>query len=286
MDIIKFLRLICLILAMAALAACSDVPEQYADAEQSEIIYKTVGEVSVGLDILYPTRRLHDKNPTVAVIHGGGWVSGSREDFYRDFEPLIDRLRAGGVTVVGITYRLASEDNSWRVCLEDCEDALAYLLEHADEYDIDTENFGVIGYSAGAQLALMTSIGAGDQVKYCVSMSAPTTFSAQSDSPYYTETLDYYARQAKIIGMSIDQYKASPVILVSRRCATDFLLVNGTADEVVPACHAELFCREAESFGLEVELIEPEGLTHSYPHYAGFEDLCREIADRVIDRLK
>lgn len=274
-----------IITALLLFSCMRSSPVQYDATENNQIIYKTVGDINIGLDILYPTKRLHEKNPTVIVLHGGGWISGSSQDFYRDFSMLCDTLRENGVTVVGVNYRLAIEGNTWRDCLEDCEDALAYLLSHAGEYDIDPDNIGLIGYSAGAQLALLTSIETGNQIKYCVSMSGPTTFTMQRDSIYYTDTLDYYVGLAFGNDIQLDIYKASPVIRISRKCRTDFLMINGTDDDVVPVSHAGLFCREAESFGLSAEMITPEGLSHSYPIYPDFISLCNSIAEKIINKL-
>jgi acetyl esterase/lipase len=277
--------LLIIITALLLFNCSSKLPIQYDATEKNEIIFKTVGDIEVGLDILYPTNRIHERNPTVIVLHGGGWISGSSSDFYRDFKLLCNKLRENGIAVVGVDYRLAVENLTWRDCLEDCEDALSYLIEHADEYDIDPDNIGIIGYSAGAQLALLTSIETGGQVKYCVSLSGPTTFTLQRESIYYTEMLDYYVGLAFGDDIHLDLSKASSVVRINRKCKSDFLMVNGLKDEVVPAAHAELFQREAESFGINVEVITPELLSHSYTLYPEYARLCEIIADRVISKL-
>ncbi|MCI8388359.1 MAG: alpha/beta hydrolase fold domain-containing protein [Clostridiales bacterium] len=271
-----------ILIIICCLSACGDKPpSQYELTEDRGIVYKSVDAVDIMLDILYPTNRIKDKNPTVIVLHGGGWISGSSEDFYRDFEPLCSQLREAGAAVVGVNYRLAIDGCSWRDCLEDCEDALSFILENADMYDVDRDNICIIGYSAGGQLALMTAIDACDQVKYCVSMSGPTTFTSTVESIYFSETLNYYTSQIFTGDYMFEQYKASPVIRLNRRCNTEFLLVNGTDDEVVPLSHAELFCNEAKSLRIDFELIIPEGLTHFYPHYSEFGSLCTEIAELI-----
>ena len=272
-------------LLMTAAGCSQSVPDQYESTEKSEIIYKTADNTELGLDILYPTRRIYTKNPTVMLIHGGGWISGTRDEFYRDFDLLCDKLRASGITVIGITYRLAVDGRTWRDCLDDCEDALEFLIDNADKYDIDVDNIGVIGYSAGAQLALMTSIETGDQVKYCVSMSAPTVFAGNKESKYYSEALSYYISRAFNSESQYDLYKASPIILISRRCKTEFLIVNGAEDEIIPPAHAEAFYNEAVSFGIEAELMVLDGLTHIYPLYNDFESLCGELADKIVSHL-
>lgn len=274
------------IMLLVAAAGCSQpAPDQYESTERNEIIYKSVDGTDLGLDIFYPTRRVYSDNPTVLVIHGGGWISGTRDEFYRDFEPMITELRSRGVTVVGVSYRLAVDGRTWRDCLDDCEDALEFLIDNADSYDIDVDNIGVIGYSAGAQLALMSAVETDDQVKYCVSLSAPTVFSDSKDSKYYSEALSYYISRAFDNESQYDMYKASPIILLSRRCKTDFLIVNGSDDVIIPPAHSEAFYNEAMSFGIDAELMIVDGLTHIYPMYPDFAQLCSDIADRIIENL-
>ena len=280
----KKLTAIVFSLIILLLVSCS---ESVAEIEipTGEIIYKTVDDRELGLEILTPTAKKTRRNPAVIVLHGGGWISGTREDFTRDFKPLCDALRAEGIMVIPITYRLAVNGGSWRDCVDDCEDALNYIVENSKRLGIDSHKIGIIGYSAGGQLALMTSIETRDQVKYCVSMSGPTCFSDNKDSIFYSEALTYYINMIFPEGDHISMYQASPIIRVNRKCASDFLLVSGTADEVVSPAHAESFQREVESFGLTAEIINSDGLTHFYTSWEGFNALCSEIADKVISAL-
>ena len=281
----KRIAAIILTMALMLLVSCG---ETYTEAEvpTGEIIYKTVEDKQLGLEILMPTVNKQRRNPAVLVLHGGGWVSGAREDFTRDFKPLCDALRAAGISVIPVTYRLAVNGTGWRDCLDDCEDALNYIIENSKRLGIDEHRLGIIGYSAGGQLALMTAVETRDQVKYCVSMSGPTFFSDKKESIFYSESLNYYIKMIFPENDQIEMYQASPIIRVNRNCKSDFLLISGTADEVVKPSHAESFLRELESFGLTAELIEPEGLTHSYTAWSNFGNLCEEIAGYVIENLK
>lgn len=281
------LVLLSLLSSVCCLFSCGeDAVAQYdlSEIEKPEIVYKTIGEKELSLDILYPTNRRRGLNPTVLVIHGGGWVSGSKEGFYRDFEPLIGELRADGVTVVGVEYRLAVNGLDWTACLEDCEDALDFVVDNAEDYDIDPERIGIIGYSAGAQLGLLTAIER-DGVKYCVSMSAPMIMTFDKTSRFYSESLEYYGKQAFGDTLPENSYLSSPSTRLTRRRGTSFLLISGKSDNVVTPAHAKLFLDEAENLGVSAELISKRGLTHFYPNYVNFEPLCETIAKKVVENL-
>jgi acetyl esterase/lipase len=91
-------------------------------------------------------------SPLVFVIHGGGWISGSKERIAR-FVEVVELLREG-ISVVAINYRLISEDIEEtppvKAPLEDAARALQYIRSRACEWKIDPQRIGVAGGSAGA----------------------------------------------------------------------------------------------------------------------------------------
>lgn len=94
------------------------------------------------------------KAPVVFELHGGGFALG---DVRKG-----DALRAWiayryGVNVVGVGYRLAPE-HPWPAALDDAIETIEYFAEHAEEYGMDPDAFHLVGYSAGANLALATCL--------------------------------------------------------------------------------------------------------------------------------
>ncbi len=284
-------RIICVLFLIFActLSSCGvglkPPPEQYDLSTQNIEVYKTTDTENLELEVLYPTNRISDKNPTVLIIHGGGWISGSYEQFYSELEPLFADLRENGFTIVGVNYRYALNGLTWRDSLDDCEDALAYIIEHAEEYDVDTKRISMLGYSAGAHLALMTAIESKDQVKLCVSMSGPTVMTFSDTSKFYSEALEYY-RDIVFEAQSSQRLISSPSSLLSKRCKSDFLMINGKSDDVVFPIHAESFCKEAESFGIKSECMLVDELTHSYQSYPKLIELSAQITERMVNNMK
>ena len=90
--------------------------------------------------------------PLVFVIHGGGWVGGSKEKLHR-FADTTALLEAG-ISVVAINYRLMkhSKDVSppVKAPLEDAARALQFVRNKAKEWNIDKTRIGAAGGSAGA----------------------------------------------------------------------------------------------------------------------------------------
>lgn len=115
--------------------------------EFKSIIYKNIDTKNLTLDF-YST--INNKSfPLVIVIHGGSWQSGDN----KQLPELNSYLAAKGYNVAAINYRLAPAYKAPAPVL-DTEDAIQFLISHAAEYNIDTNNIILLGRSAGAQVAL------------------------------------------------------------------------------------------------------------------------------------
>lgn len=107
--------------------------------------------------------RIHtpaDRPATGAVleIHGGGFYMGSAADSDDRNRQLADSL---GVAVVSVDYRLAPE-HPWPAAPEDCETAALWLAANAPGR-FGTTRLAIIGFSAGATLAVTTLLRLRDQ---------------------------------------------------------------------------------------------------------------------------
>lgn len=86
--------------------------------------------------------------PTVVWIHGGAWISGRKEHI----DPYVEIIASHGYTTVSLEYPIAPEAR-YPEAVRQLNDALAYLVTHADELGIDPDRIVLAGDSAGAQLA-------------------------------------------------------------------------------------------------------------------------------------
>lgn len=104
------------------------------------------GGTSTQFDIFSPS----DSNgalPTVIWVHGGAWVSGDKE--IRD--PYARILAAEGYTVASLNYTVAP-DAIYPTAITELNEALGYIVEHAEELRVDPTRIVLAGDSAGAQL--------------------------------------------------------------------------------------------------------------------------------------
>ena len=92
--------------------------------------------------------------PLVFIIHGGGWVGGSKERAEKFAD--VDALLKAGVSVVSINYRLIKRDPAVdtspavKAPLHDAARALQFVRSKAAEWNLDKTRVGAAGGSAGA----------------------------------------------------------------------------------------------------------------------------------------
>lgn len=86
--------------------------------------------------------------PTVVWIHGGAWISGERGDV----EPYLQILASHGYTSMGLDYTVGPEA-TYPTAVTQIDQALGYIVDHAEELRVDPQRIVLAGDSAGAQLA-------------------------------------------------------------------------------------------------------------------------------------
>ena len=116
------------------------------------ITYVTANNWEAKLDV-YTPRQPAGPVPTVIYIHGGWWISGSKESSVLSILPYLER----GFAVVNVEYRLARVSLA-PAAVEDCRCALRWVIRNAKEHNFDTSRLVVTGGSAGGHLSLITGM--------------------------------------------------------------------------------------------------------------------------------
>lgn len=88
------------------------------------------------------------KHPAVIVLPGGGYEFKSN----REKENVALKFLAEGICAFTLDYHVAPEAYFPQALME-CYAAIAYVRNHAKEWNIDTDNVSVCGFSAGGHLA-------------------------------------------------------------------------------------------------------------------------------------
>jgi len=227
-----------------------------------DVEYAQVGDETLCLDLSIPhgaTGRL----PAIVVIHGGAWREGSRSGL----DELTWRLAESGFVSATVGYRFCPA-HRFPAQVQDVKCAVRFLRAHAEEFHIDPERLGAVGFSAGAHLALMLGVmdpqdglddsggssGFSSKVQAVVSYFAPTDLELPTTDETRPLLVDF-------LGGPLDEqrdayHRASPVNYLDAGDAP-LLLFHGTADPIVPPEHATRMAEAMQAAGVagRVELI-------------------------------
>ena len=116
------------------------------------IDYKDTPQGPQLLDV-FQSRDWPGPAPTVFMIHGGGWIHGSKEDMLGYVMPWLEM----GWSVVSINYRVAREASA-PAGVEDCFAALRWTVANAKSNNLDLSHMVIAGASAGGHLALVVGL--------------------------------------------------------------------------------------------------------------------------------
>ncbi len=120
------------------------------------LVYACWGDRAMVLDLYLPEEH-EELLPLVVFIHGGGWEHGS----HRGYRPAAMAFAKRGFATATVEYRLAGEA-MFPAAIHDVKAAIRWLREHANQYHLDPNRFGITGGSAGGNIAVLTAVTFGD----------------------------------------------------------------------------------------------------------------------------
>lgn len=235
------------------------------------VTYCTDGGQPLAVEISLPSPRPTAPAPAVIYVHGGGWEHGSKAGggFLEQLRP---QLNAKGFVVASIDYRLAPADK-WPAQIVDAKCAVRYLRAHASTYGIDAQRIGAWGGSAGGHLvSLMGTADAsagfdvGEWASESSRLQAVVDLFGPADLTVSAWPSDATRVIAEVFGVapgsaSDTLTKASPVTWISRD-DPPFLILQGDADQTVPASQSQEFAAKLKSAGVPATLV----MVRSGPH--------------------
>ena len=220
---------------------------------------------------LYLPSAPRGRRPAVVVIHGGGWVTGTRQ-FAGDFSTVLASM---GVVVMNIDYRLADKadpSTRWPAQLLDAQLAVRFLRAHAAEYGIDSNHLGAVGDSAGAQLAVFLGTTPrtlpGDVARLYPRERPDVAAVVDQFGPMDLPSMGTYSAGAyeAMFGSpnptQADLQSASPLPSITSQTAPTYI-IHGRNDQVVPFTSSQRLVSALQANRVPVEFIPYSG-DHGY----------------------
>jgi acetyl esterase/lipase len=222
-----------------------------------EQIYKQTDTVKLKMLIYRPTNfRKTEKYPAIVFFFGGGWVSGT----INQFRPFADHCVLKGMVAVLVDYRVRSRQNTTPFeSLKDAKSAIRYLRQNGADLGIDTAKIIASGGSAGGHLAAAcftnTTINeTGDNLDVSAKPNAMVLFNPVIDNSAAGYGYDRVGERYLEFSPLHNIRKGFP--------PTIFFL--GTKDKLIPVATAEKFKHKIDSVGSRCELHLFEGMEHGF----------------------
>lgn len=255
-----------LLVATAAVTAAPkevDIPGS-GDLKRTSQVYKTIGEVKLNIEIVFPKdHAAKDKRPAIVFFFGGGWTSGT----VRQFEKQCEYFAARGMVALAADYRVKSRhDVTPDKCVMDAKSAIRWVRANADKLGIDPDRIVAAGGSAGGHIAACTGIVPGydeDAEDKAVS-SVPNAMvlfnpvlNTGGDEKRVAGLVERFGTHAKALSPQHHVKKGQPPTLV----------IHGKADTTVPFAQAQAFAAAMKEAGNRCEVAGYDDQGHGFFNY-------------------
>lgn len=231
------IRNVCFVFLLLSFLSCK---KEGTVADPVTVQASTMLNVSYGsnanqnMDLYLPAARSVSTTKTIIMVHGGAWFAGDKNDLAAFVDTLKRRLP--GYAIFNINYRLSTFPNNVFPTQElDVKAAVEYIYSKRTDYLL-SDNFVMVGVSAGAHLSLL----------YAYKYSSPVKIKAVIDFFGPTDMNDLYnnpgsvpqASIATIVGATptsnpLLYQQSSPVNFVNANSSCPTLILQGGADPLV-----------------------------------------------------
>lgn len=244
-----------------------------------DITYRNVERNQIKLDLYQPVKTPLKPTPVIICIHGGAWFCGDKSQYRK----LGIHLAETGYTCVSINYRL-SREAKYPACLEDCREAINWIIKHSKEYHLNPNQMVLVGDSAGAYMASITGLTNPDRYKSIICYYGVFDLKdliTQTPRAIIATTLLFRSRDQALYR------NASPINYVSPD-APPFLFIHGDHDTVVPISQSLKMKRALEKNRTKTEFITVVNADHELKQASNSEikPSALEIENRVVQYIK
>ena len=277
------LRLACLVSTVIAGFSSAAEPAEF--TAYPDLTYAAVGDDKMKLDLVVPAGP--GPHPCVVCFHGGAWKAGNRKDLTKPtlFAPggkekgtefsLLEMLARKGYAAASVSYRLAPQ-HKFPAQIIDAKTSVRFLRTNAKKYDLDTDRFAALGFSAGAHLATLLGVtdstagfdgklypGVSSQVQTVIDYFGPAELSLFCETPGVNDIF-----MVPLLGKECRTdpklyAKASPIEYVSKSTPPT-LIIHGNLDFIVPIIHSERFHAKLKEAGVKTEFLVMKGKGHGW----------------------
>ena len=225
--------------------------------------------------LVYPPQ-VNSARSAILVFPGGGYKAlaiGQKSTLGFLGADVCKWLTDSGITCILVKYRVPNTGCNWNdktkrheapeipMALQDAQRAISIIRHDANKYGIDPHKIGVMGFSAGGNLAVLSS----------------TAFKERSYAPI--DEIDEVSNRPDFAipvypgHLTMEHKNKTPKAIAAQELNTDVviskevpptLLIHAKDDPVDPVYYSEVYERELKKAGVNVELIVYENGGHAF----------------------
>jgi acetyl esterase len=241
-----------------------DMPEARAET------YKTVGETKLQLYIFSPQdQAATNRRPAIVFFFGGGWTSGSPQQFEKQCQYLASR----GMVAITADYRVASRQHVKPVqCVADAKSAIRWVRQNAARLGVDPNRIVAAGGSAGGHIAACAAVIPGlddpsDDTSVSGVPNAAILFNpALVMAPLDGQDFGKLGTRLNAERLGVEPQQLSPAHHVQAG-APPIIVFHGRADELIPFRTIAAFAARMKAAGNRCEVVGFEGQGHGFFNY-------------------
>lgn len=264
------------------------------------VAYKTVFGEELFLSYYFPEghQTVNKTFPTMIFIHGGGWsyrkiFSDQNGAWQGDYLGYLARYFAQkGYVSVSVDYRLIREDGQkegYQIidCVDDCVDAVRYILQNAAVHKIDKACIYLLGESAGGHLAgMLATRYQFDDFRFKTAFLINSILNLETDTKRQNRIPKETAHPTiKDMSMDARMRYLSPEKAIHRDMCP-IVLFHGDCDDTLDKSQSESFYRSMTSLGLPCDLYIMKNARHAFllAEYTSQSDICKNAVS-VLERI-
>lgn len=252
---------------------------------------------------VYKKEGLKENLPCIVYIHGGAFIGGSLDVSENPCKFIAEGING---IVISVDYSLAPE-KPYPLGLNDCRKVVEYIEENNFLYGIDKNKIGIVGESAGANLATIVA-NENSNIKFQGLVYPVVTFVEKN--PFFNWDIDLYEnpyKEEKIynfinslrncedlvqklyIQRELDPRREdlSPIFNKNLSKAKKTLIAVSEYDYL--RVQGEAYGKLIHKAGVETKIIRYEGVNHAFLDNLGIypqaEDTINEIVKEFLDTI-
>ncbi|MFO0790689.1 MAG: alpha/beta hydrolase [Pirellulales bacterium] len=257
--------------------------ESLVDAQvQSEVrLYRKAPEGELFLHLYFPQGwNAADTRPAIVLFFGGGWRTGSYEQFAAQAEYFASR----GLVAAAADYRIFTQHHTTPdKAVEDAKAAMRWMRAHAGELGVDANKIIAAGGSAGGHLAAATATledfdAPGDDAKVScqpcalVLFNPVLNFTGMKERMFFNDDVENDEMKKKL----------SPTLHLTKN-TPPAILFYGAEDKFLS--QGEEYVARAKELGVRAELYVAPKMSHGFFNRTPWTAVTTRAADDFLESL-